>query len=308
MSAADTDLERLLEAMCNGTISQDESARLDSLLETSEDARRFYNNYMFLHAELYSQHASLGAVETLAESHAPAYESFDRTPYRWLALAAALIAVALGSSWLTYFISRPTESKLAEVADSTGTEKTSQVARISATRNCMWGNSGKNLGFGSQLSAGEHLDLVTGFVEVTFSDGAVVVLEGPARFDVQSSDRVQLHDGRLAATVPERAHGFQVATSRLNVVDLGTEFGMMADSAGTAEVHVFNGLVKAQLLDERGNQLRTMELNTAEAARIEPAASLVARIPARDDEFVRSLSVASGPHDGPYAYEGFNYP
>src|SRR3954468_10888035 len=94
----------------------------------------------------------------------------------------------------------------------------------------------------------------------------------------------------------------------MNVVDLGTEFGMMADAEGTTEVHVFNGLVKAQLLDERGNQLRTMELNTAEAARIEPTASVVARIPARDDEFVRTLSVAAGPHDGLYAYESFNYP
>ena len=35
---------------------------------------------------------------------------------------------------------------------------------------------------------------------------------------------------------------------------------------------------------------------------------MVARIPARDDAFVRSLSVASGPHDGLYAYEDFNYP
>src|SRR3954453_8816309 len=110
------ELERLIGAMCDGTITIEDTGLLDALVTKNEEARRFYNNYMFLHAELYSQHASLGAVETLAESHAPAYESFDRTPYRWLALAAALIGVALGSSWLTYFISRPTKSKVAEVA------------------------------------------------------------------------------------------------------------------------------------------------------------------------------------------------
>ncbi len=108
--------------------------------------------------------------------------------------------------------------------------------------------------------------------------------------------------------VPERARGFEVETSRLNVVDFGTEFGVMAESAGATEVHVFNGLVKAQLLDETGRQVRTVELNTAEAARIEPAAAVVARIPARGDEFVRTLSVASGPHDGLLTYDGFNYP
>ena len=72
-----------------------------------------------------------------------------------------------------------------------------------------------------------------------------------------------------------------MATSRLNVVDLGTEFGLMAEPEGTTEVHVFNGLVKAQLLDETGKQVRTVELNTSEAARIQPAI------------------VDGGPHPGP---------
>jgi hypothetical protein len=117
-----------------------------------------------------------------------------------------------------------------------------------------------------------------------------------------------LHEGRLTAVVPERARGFAIATSRLNVVDFGTEFGVMAESEGATEVHVFNGLVKAHLLDATGQQVRSVELNTAEAARIEPAAALVARIPARDDVFVRTLSAAAGPHDGLLAYDGFNYP
>ena len=164
------------------------------------------------------------------------------------------------------------------------------------------------LGLVRGLTSGERLDLANGLVEITFNDGAVVVLEGPATFDVDSPGRAQLHEGRMTAVVPERAHGFQVATARMNVVDLGTEFGLMAEPEGTTEVHVFNGLVKAQLLDEQGNQVRTMELNTSQAARIEPAAAVVARIPARDDEFVRTLSVAAGPHDGLYAYDGFNYP
>jgi hypothetical protein len=172
----------------------------------------------------------------------------------------------------------------------------------------MWSGAVQQLGFGSRLASGQRLDLETGLVEITFNDGAVVVLEGPASFDVHSPRRAELHEGRLAAIVPERAHGFEVATARLSVVDLGTEFGLMAEPEGTTELHVFKGQVKAQLLDERGNRVRTMELNSAQAARIEPAAAVVARIPARDDEFVRTLSVAAGPHDGLYAYDCFNYP
>ena len=83
---------------------------------------------------------------------------------------------------------------------------------------------------------------------------------------------------------------------------------MLAERDGQTEVHVFRGQVMAHLLDDKGQQVKTVELNTSEAARITPASSMVARIQARDDEFVRSLSVASGPHDGLYAYESFAYP
>jgi hypothetical protein len=309
------ELGRLVGAMCNGTISADESRQLDSLLTSDREARRFYNNYMFMHAELYSQHTSLEAVEIgngRSERQPLARVSevtaLSRKRYGWVAIAAALVGVAAVSSWATFAMTRKHAVGAQKVADFAPSEVAKDVARITATRNCMWAERAKNLGFGSRLASGERLDLANGLVEITFNDGAVVVLEGPATFDVDSPGRAQLHEGRLTAVVPERAHGFQVATARLNVVDLGTEFGLMAEAEGTAEVHVFNGLVKAQLLDELGNQVKTMELNTAQAARIEPASALVARIPARDDEFVRTLSVAAGPHDGLYAYDGFNYP
>jgi hypothetical protein len=312
------ELGRLVGAMCNGTISADDSGQLESLLTNDREARHFYNNYMFLHAELYSQHASLMPIANCGTQRVPGIEdspklnrkSEVRNPksVRWLAIAAALVGVAAVSSWMTYAATRGRTSAAPDVARAVQSEGANDVARITATRNCMWAETAKNLGFGSRLSSGERLDLANGLVEITFNDGAVVVLEGPAAFDVDSPGRAQLHEGRLTAVVPERAHGFQVATARLNVVDLGTEFGLMAEAEGTAEVHVFNGLVKAQLLDELGNQVKTMELNTAQAARIEPASALVARIPARDDEFVRTLSVAAGPHDGLYAYDGFNYP
>ena len=314
------ELGRLVGAMCNGTITADDTGQLDALLLERKDARQFYNNYMFLHAELYAQHASLEAVEKVSEVGLSLSDAEDREVWAadrtsvWtrrivplLAVCAALVGVAAVSSWATYAMLGG-RGRNADVAHAPVVEAPKDVARITATRNCMWAETAKNLGFGSRLTPGQRLDLTNGLVEITFNDGAVVVLEGPATFDIDAPGRAQLHEGRLTAVVPERAHGFQVATARLNVVDLGTEFGMMAEPEGTAEVHVFNGLVKAQLLDESGNQLRTMELNTSQAARIEPAAAIVARIPARGDEFVRTVSVAAGPHDGLYAYDGFNYP
>lgn len=309
------ELFRLLSEHCQGTISEADGAALDALLAADEEARQIYNNYMFLHAELYTQSASMDC-ETLAAKieereldlarAAMLAEPASRVP--WLALAATLLGVAIGSSWLTYLATRTgptTEAAIVAAADSV--DFSLPVAKITATRNCLWSGSVQDIGYGSTLFAGQKLDLAAGLVEVTFIDGAQVVLEGPAKFDVKATDLAELHSGRVAAVVPDRARGFEIATNGLNVEDLGTEFGVLADGNET-EVHVFRGLVNAHLLNGAGEQVQTVELRTAQAARITPASSMVSRIPARDDEFVRSLSVVSGPHDGLYAYEDFSYP
>jgi hypothetical protein len=312
------ELDRLLGGLCDGTLTADGYRRLDGFVQSDDDARRFYNNYMFMHAALYSQHAtvehvaqtsgqSLDSVSLLGEPSHPTFRGGARPRwYSLLAIAAALVGVAAVSSWGTYMAIRVAQSAPslanAEVDDSL------PVAKITATRNCRWQLPTQGVGFGSELHAGQRLELATGLVEITFKDGATVVLEGPATLDVRDHGRAQLHEGRLAAIVPEDARGFEVGTSRLNVADIGTEFGLMIESEGATELHVFNGLVKAQLLDERGQQVRTVELTTAQAARIQPLTAMIAPIPARGEEFVRALAVTSGPHDGLYAYDGFDYP
>jgi hypothetical protein len=248
-------------------------------------------------------------LEQRAAEFARASQFVTRSARRpWLAMAAALAGVAIGSSLLTYWAATfgSAESSVALSAND-DVHRSLPVARITATRNCLWNDPTSDVGFGSTLYAGQQLSLAAGLIEVTFLDGAQVVLEGPAKFDVQDAGLGELHEGRIAAVVPERARGFEIATNGLNVVDLGTEFGVLADGEET-EVHVFRGLVMAHVLDAQGQPVRTVELNTAEAARITPASSMVARIPARDDAFVRSLSMATGPHDGLYAYEDFSYP
>jgi FecR protein len=320
----DEELVGCIGALCDGTLSADDCARLDTLVMTDAAARQCYNNYMFLHAELYAEHASVeGAGDCgFRTSDCGLSEAIPQSAIRnpksisWLAVAAALVGVAAVSSWLTYAASRgvsPASSIAAsqnegESEAPIGGDQGATVARITATRNCLWQSATQGVGFGSRLEPGRRLELAAGLVEVTFDDGAAVVLEGPATFDVQTRGQARLHEGRLSAVVPLRATGFRVATSQVNVVDVGTEFGLMAEPDGATEIHVFNGLVKAHLLDTRGNEVQMVELTTSQGARIQPAAAMVARIPARDEEFVRSLSVAPGPHDGLHAYDGFNYP
>src|SRR5688572_1544813 len=106
------ELEQLLGSMCDGTLTAVNYARLDELLQSDDAARRFYNNYMFMHAALYSQHAALGAIadfglriSNLERSQTdPQFEIRNPKYSRWVTLVAALIGVAAVSSWLTYMV------------------------------------------------------------------------------------------------------------------------------------------------------------------------------------------------------------
>jgi hypothetical protein len=87
------------------------------------------------------------------------------------------------------------------------------------------------------------LRLESGLAQVVFYSGARVVIEGPAEFRLVSPDEAVCPIGRLLAEVPEPARGFRLRTDHLNVVDLGTSFGIDA-SPGRTEVHVFRGKVE----------------------------------------------------------------
>ena len=49
---ADSELMRLVEAMCEGTITAHQTVRLESLLCVSRDAKLFYLAYLDMHAQI----------------------------------------------------------------------------------------------------------------------------------------------------------------------------------------------------------------------------------------------------------------
>jgi hypothetical protein len=321
---------RLLEAvgrLCNGTIDEAEGCMLDAALRDDPAARRLYTNYMWMHASLYAESGTLAdsaddaeaggdeveaAVVALRDERSRLYGGMGRG--RWLA-AACVAAVAAFSSWVTYEMTRRGEAgNLAASRPAippgspNGALGAEPVARITGTHNCLWADPSSGIGYGSQLAAGQRIELAEGLAEITFADGATVLLEGPATFDVDASDKVALRTGRLAAVVPQRARGFRVHTQTLDVFDVGIEFGLMAQESGASEVHVFNGLVKADVLDAEGRPQRRLELNAAEAARINPLSTTVLEFPADDAKFIRNILPSSGPHDGLLAEEAFRYP
>lgn len=318
---SDWTTERLLAAtgnLCNGTISEVEGRELDEWLASDAQARRIYTNYMWTHACLFAEAGSLHAddapvhdidVAQYIEREVDDRSAMKQSRRSWYGLAAALLAVAAVSSWATWhWTSRQLADQAPRSNEQLAVPTGDAVARITGTHNCIWRDSQSAVGYGSSLYPGQRIELAEGLAEITFEDGATLLLEGPASFNVDSSNKVALVAGRLAAVVPERAAGFHVHTAALDLFDAGTEFGLVAQESGAAEVHVFNGLLKADVLDNAGRATRRLELNAAQAARISPVSTTVVEFPASDAGFVRNIAPAAGPHDGLLADESFRYP
>jgi len=140
------------------------------------------------------------------------------------------------------------------------------------------------MAYGSNLRAGQRVMLVVGLAEIQFEVGAVVVLQGPADFEIKDAGRGYLYRGRAVAHVPERARGFVIDSPKGRVVDLGTEFGIAVDQSGETEVHVLEGRVEARL----PGQSQPVELRAAEALRVASNNS-VTRIAADAAAFVTEM-------------------
>jgi len=183
------------------------------------------------------------------------------------------------------------------------------VALVTNTVDCHWKQDGLKPTSGCFLALGQKLELEYGLAELEFASGAKVILEGPAEFTVVGNNASNLGLGRLAATVPEGAQGFTVATPDLEIVDLGTEFGVAVEDGGNTDVHVFKGMVETKIMDsdeslkieirepekkKKREPKRKLRLEKNQAIQYDKNISDVVSIPFNRKRFVRSLDRSKG--------------
>ena len=157
--------------------------------------------------------------------------------------AAAAVAMVLAGAW------KFSKSQTASPAS---------IAVLARAADAVWADASFAPQPGSVLKAG-WLRLKAGTVQLEFSRGAHVVIEGPAEFQLVSDNEGRLDFGKLWARVPLSAHGFTVRGRDFTAIDLGTEFGCKALSHSPTEVHVFDGAVDVNTRQVRGNQALRLE-------------------------------------------------
>ena len=270
------ELSDLLKALSDGTLSPEESERLDSILKEDAEARAFYLRYMNVDALLGWRLGPVPEVplasdrESLendklrsAQVEMPSAERSNTSTKpgkkrRWLgglAVCAMLAGVAVGVpiGWL-----------LNESPERTATngvpERDFVATLVSVSDDAVWKES-----HSAARLPGEGLDkgwlrLEAGVVEMRFACGARVQLEGPAAFGVDSPLRGFLEYGKVSVRAPEGARDFVIGTSSMEVVDLGTQFNLsINEETGEADVEVVEGLVDLHLNgEENSSQIQSL--------------------------------------------------
>jgi hypothetical protein len=251
-----------------------EMARLEELLE-DDHALSYYL------AVTRNEALLPDAIAHVVTAQAPVRK---RLHIPWLPLAfsaAASLAFILGLVF-GLGLGRRTSVTPAQVASSPAHQKI--PAKITGLVGVEWhdGAAPDLLGGGS---ASDRIFIKTGLVELTYTNGVRMTLEGPADYHVLDEFSGRLDAGKIYATVPKGAEGFHVDYAKGRVVDLGTEFAMEVRADGSTELGVFDGEVE---LHRPGSLPISLFKNQALVHDAETEESLRA-IPLDREKFVRNL-------------------
>jgi hypothetical protein len=266
----------LSNKVCEGTISEQEARKLEALLRADRDALTFYVDLLKINSEI-QWLVSVRPHSTLdSDAHMPTPERApivaflgdwvrffnQHSPLSYVLLFMIVCATLVGIPYLS-----------THTGDAgNASDETMIAARITCQQDCQWSITIPAPAADEPLRIGQQLRLDSGLVQLTYSNGATVLLQGPADYKIDSLNSGCLASGKLTARCDaEQSHQFAILTPGARFVDLGTEFGVMIDDKGRSAVAVFAGKVNAEARLADGKWDTPVALSAGEAVICEEA-------------------------------------
>ena len=232
------ELRALVDAACNGSLTERDAARLEELLTGSVEAQRYYLacvrldgclRWEFGHQPDDLALCPLGHAPPIILDLSPALRSpllSLHSPvggflFSYLGGAVLLgICLLIGWAWRIHYDQQTVQSapRLGPVFGEPEAEPQS-VGRITGLVDCQWAkwsvvSESEIRNPKSQIPNQERLvplgakyNLTSGFMEITYDSGAKVILQGPCTYEVESAAGGFLSLGKLTARVETRAEG-----------------------------------------------------------------------------------------------------
>lgn len=275
------ELSELMVLCFDGVATDRQFARLQHLMETSEEARRFFLLSQADCVSLRLPDDSLVETEGLEPAdpsaeiffasllddeeiddllHGPPpepllipllpweemeeYRQEESSAHPWLSWLRAhpsvgmAVCIVLLISTLLCFSPPPQAGRKGIPSGTT------LAGEVVGAAGCRWANGCEPSTAGDRFFIGQQFKLEAGLLEIAYASGAKVILEGPATYQVNSTNSGFLAEGKLTGKVTSSsAKGFTVRTPTATVIDVGTEFGIEVAKTGETTSHVFRGAV-----------------------------------------------------------------
>lgn len=306
-------LRLLVHESVEGIITEQGIVRLNELLQSDSDIRKYYLGYLNMQIilkNLYANEINLelksesdvvdylnDALEQLAadEKNAePAASEIVRVVPEPLRVAVQKVSLPPRKISRAALITAITSLAAMLLLVTFAHFAPMQVASLEDAMDARWSRGDFPLEKNSRyLTRQGPMLLEKGMVKFLFNNDARVIVEAPAKFEILSVNEVRLYEGRLFARIPPEASGFTVSSHASRVIDIGTNFGVQVDVSGATSVHVMKGAVNLAVGQGKTAQddRRIVEKH---AMRVSYDGSSVRPVEYSDTAFVREISSADG--------------
>ncbi len=278
------ELDVLLAAVSDGRATDAQVQRLEAWILEDAEVRDRYIEYMDLHATLAEDCVGSSPAPSPDVAGAASRQSAQQILFGAVAgvafalIMAGLIALLIGG-------------------DLDSSSPPAYVAVVTHADGALWEGEDASVIVGSALRPG-LLEICEGRLELELDSGVTLALEGSTRFRLVSEHQGELLHGKLAARIPPQGIGYRVVVPGMELIDLGTRFGLYVND-DMSEVHVFEGELEAILQDgnPRPQKTRLMASETwrlgYEDRRLETVAFVASRF-ADPPESITGVSRISG--------------
>ena len=254
----------IIQRHLDGLTTSEEAEDLSTQIVTNPEIREQYLKAAQLHAALTDEFLAQENLEEPTRRDTPSQKK--TVSFHFFApvgIAALLMLGLLAFFW-------PKDQGNEGHSDEWG----SSIAKIEFLSEDARFEGEQELTTGSSLEKG-WLQLAAGSARLKFRSGAIVTLQAPAAFGIDSPMRSYLEYGKVEVYAPESARDFIVATESLEIVDLGTRFEVEVDQdSRESNVAVTEGLVDLHL-GSRGTPRMIRPLEAGYAARVDASGQVI---------------------------------
>jgi hypothetical protein len=243
-----------LDGYLDGTIEPEAFEALQTRLAESAELREVMRRYLSVDDFLRNDSGSVGSesgpdaattpwLNVDGGDDAEPSAKISRFPISMatvLPIAAVIVlAFVLGSAFMRWTSSPDRDWNEAGLAISDEEPSANGFAVVSGLFDAAWPEGEVARREGDTLGA-EIFRLASGTAEIQFFSGAHMTAEGPAEISLTSAWEADCREGAVRMQVPPAARGFKLHAPSTEIIDLGTEFGLVV-RGGKGEVEVFDG-------------------------------------------------------------------